>query len=109
MTPDSSTSTIPLRSTSAFVRSSPIPALFGRRPTATSTRSNACSVFWPSFSKATAIPPPASRIPATLVWRWIASKIFSTRAASSLTRSRSAPGSSPSVNSTTVTRLPSSA
>ena len=90
----------------ARVRSSPSPELAGRRPTATSTRSNV-SVSLPS--KRASIAAPFSRSEATFVPRRIFAKSFSHRRASGWTSARSTPGRSPSVISTSVTLLPSAA
>ena len=58
---------------------------------------------------AASIAPPASFRPVTLVFRKMAANIFSQRRWSGCTSSRSTPGKSPSVISTTVTRLPNAA
>ena len=108
-----STSIKPRAFTLTFVRSRPGIAEFGRRPTDTSTRSNVrslgASAGSPSPSNVTASPSFASFRPTTLVLRSTASDIDSIRRARILTRSRSAPGSSPLVISTTVTFVPSAA
>ena len=100
----------PAASISTLVFSRPRPSLLGRRPTDTSTRLN-CWTFGfrrrPRRSLRSRRPCRPGRRP----WcrgRWPRTA-FSSRLCSGLTRSRSAPGSRPSVISTTETRLPRAA
>ena len=85
----------------------------GRRPTATSTRSNVSSAgaspVPPTFSKETRRPVSSGDIPVTLVDSRIDSYRARIRFSSGLTRSRSQPGMRPSMSSTTVTREPRAA
>src|SRR5207247_1006161 len=74
-------------------------------PTAGSTRSNVSDA--PPTVAST--PPAVSRSASSRALRRTAANCFSTRRATHCTRSRSAPGSSPSVISTRVTALPSAA
>src|SRR5687767_3753147 len=105
----------PFASTLTAVASRPGIFEFGRRPTATSTRSNTCSDVEPGCpllpledpSNVTRIPFASSATLVTFVFTMIEANTFSSRLCRTFTRSRSAPGRSPAVISTTDTLLPS--
>ena len=104
-----STFTKPFGSSWIPVLSSPSPCEFGFRPTDTSTRSKTSSGGSPGPSKRTRMPLASSFIAATFVFNRIPANDFSIRLANGVTRSRSAPGRSPGIISTTVTFEPSAA
>ncbi len=84
----------------------------GARPTETSTRSNTCASIdaglpASALSNETLMPFLSASVPLALVLRCTATPCFFRRSASGLTRSRSVPGISWSMNSTTVTSEPS--
>jgi hypothetical protein len=99
----------PLASTATPILSSPKPAEFGRRPTATSTFSNVICFSGTSPSSVTWTPPLASASLATFVFKKMLANSFLSRACSGCTRSGSTPGNRFGVSSTTVTFVPRAA